>query len=375
MYVLIYTYLNSRVYFTGPVSSCPFRRFRGRWMCHRCMTGDDLADNGENTSKRCEHADIKRPHNVEQTLVSQSAPNTADFVYQPYLTRHTVSSLVVTPQAPQIKNPKTSTDDNPTPELKNHSVQEALSSQTFLKSYGPSRQQLDSFTFTSTYYDLPGHAPRWANHTHADYPGTWLAQNVRWSLLRYTRPNDRVLSTFLGRGTDVIEACLMGRQSVGIDINSQAIALAQRNCSFIVPRILKKYVPMEKYKPRLLLEDARYLVSCQDASFDIILSHPPYHHAIIYSAGLEGDLSRFPSLEEFGDNMTHVAKASFRVLKEKKRCIVCVGDNREHCYLMPVCFVTFRSYLNAGFIMEEFIARRQRFCSRGGKRCYVEPYV
>jgi len=32
-----------------------------------------------------------------------------------------------------------------------------------------------------------------------------------------------------------------------------------------------------------------------------------------------------------------------------------IGDNREHCYVIPVAFKTLRQYLDAGFEVEEFV--------------------
>lgn len=40
-----------------------------------------------------------------------------------------------------------------------------------LTSYGPQSNQLFSLTFDSTYFDIPGKAPRWATHSGTDYHG------------------------------------------------------------------------------------------------------------------------------------------------------------------------------------------------------------
>lgn len=42
---------------------------------------------------------------------------------------------------------------------------------TRLKSYEPQPNQLFSLTFESTYFDIPGRAPRWATHSGTDYHG------------------------------------------------------------------------------------------------------------------------------------------------------------------------------------------------------------
>nr|KAJ3420355.1 hypothetical protein HK105_005779 [Polyrhizophydium stewartii] len=122
-----------------------------------------------------------------------------------------------------------------------------------LTSYGPQDDQLFSLFYDTTYYDIPGRAPRWATHSGGDYHGTWLPQLVRWSLLRYTERGDRVLSNFLGRGTDSIESFLLERRS-----------------------------------------------------------HPPYKDCVSYSSFIDGDLSRLPEMDDFQAEMRKVAIESHR---------------------------------------------------------------
>ena len=43
-----------------------------------------------------------------------------------------------------------------------------------LTSYEPQPNQLFSLTFDSTYFDIPGRAPRWATHSGTDYHGKFL---------------------------------------------------------------------------------------------------------------------------------------------------------------------------------------------------------
>ncbi|KAJ9075816.1 hypothetical protein DSO57_1032052 [Entomophthora muscae] len=81
-----------------------------------------------------------------------------------------------------------------------------------LDTYAPTEAHWFSLLVLSSYYDIPGRAPRWGSHSGSDYHGTWLPQTVRRALLRYTRPEGRVLSNFLGRGTDAIESLLLRRK-------------------------------------------------------------------------------------------------------------------------------------------------------------------
>ncbi|GAN06533.1 DNA methylase N-4 [Mucor ambiguus] len=238
-----------------------------------------------------------------------------------------------------------------------------------LTSYGPQSNQLFSLTFDSTYFDIPGRAPRWATHSGTDYQGTWLPQTVRRALLRHTKKDERILSNFLGRGTDAIECFLLQRKCCGIDINPVAVALSQRNCCFEVPAGLT----FAKHRPIIALTDARQLNGSLfgDESYHHILSHPPYKDCIAYSTHLEGDLSRFTQLEEFKKEYMRVVQESYRVLKMDRRLTLGIGDNREHCFYVPIGFHLIRLYIDQGFELEELIVKRQRYCSAYGLGTYL----
>lgn len=177
-----------------------------------------------------------------------------------------------------------------------------------------------------------------------------------------------MVSNFLGRGTDAIESFLINRPLFGVDINPVALTLTQKNYSFSIPPDLQDKIPPSS-RPVTLLGSATDLPRdvFRDGSFGHVLSHPPYHRCIMYSNNIDGDLSRLPSVDAFCDEMFKVARESYRVLKPTRRCTVGIGDNREHCLVIPVSFATIRTYLKAGFEIEELILKRQRCCSGTSK--------
>jgi hypothetical protein len=64
----------------------------------------------------------------------------------------------------------------------------------------------------------------WATHK-GDYRGNWPPQLVRALLLKYTSVGDTVLDPMVGSGTTCIEAKLLGRNCIGVDINYNAVLL------------------------------------------------------------------------------------------------------------------------------------------------------
>ncbi|KAF9161150.1 hypothetical protein DFQ26_004816 [Actinomortierella ambigua] len=275
--------------------------------------------------------------------VGRYATNAEDYSHSPYFTRTTVSA-----------------------DRFDHSQSQAV----YLDSYGPAEHQLYSLTIDTTYYDIPGRAPRWATHSGTDYHGTWLPQTVRRAVTRWTKPNDRVLSNFLGRGTDAIECFLLGRRCTAVDINPAAITLSIRNCSFAIP---PDTAIKAEHRPIIMQGDSRKLVGplFDDESFDHVLSHPPYKDCVAYSTHIEGDLSRFNNAGEFQREMKNVIRETHRLLKKGRRCTLGIGDNREHCFYIPVSFQLIRQYIDEGFELEELIVKRQRYCAMFGLGTYL----
>ncbi|KAJ2081933.1 hypothetical protein H4R24_001965 [Coemansia sp. RSA 988] len=246
-----------------------------------------------------------------------------------------------------------------------------------LSSYGPTDSMLFTLTVDTSYFDIPGRAPRWASHSGTDYHGTWLPQTVRRALLRYTQRGERVLSNFLGRGTDAIECFLLNRKCIGVDINPSAVSLSQRNCSFTITPDCGMSV---EFRPTIMQGDSRDLRSdlwagasyfAQSESFDHILSHPPYKDCVLYSTNIDGDLSRFPGPDEFQREMEKVVDESWRLLKMGRHLTLGIGDNRAECFYIPVSYQLIRTYISCGFELEELVVKRQRYCQAFGLGTYL----
>lgn len=71
----------------------------------------------------------------------------------------------------------------------------------------------------------------WATHS-GKYRGNWSPYIPRNIILRYSKKKDWILDQFLGSGTTLIEAKLLGRNAIGVDINSEAIKLSNKNLNF-----------------------------------------------------------------------------------------------------------------------------------------------
>lgn len=54
-----------------------------------------------------------------------------------------------------------------------------------------------------------------------------------------------------------------------------------------------------------------------------------------------------------------------------RRLTLGIGDNREHCFYIPVGFHLIRLYIDQGFELEELVIKRQRYCSAFGLGTYL----
>ncbi|KAI7883175.1 hypothetical protein K492DRAFT_235544 [Lichtheimia hyalospora FSU 10163] len=311
-------------------------------MCRPCFEMALLVDNNDGGRPLISEPNtlINDPVVAADSYVTQIE----DYTHKPYLTRDALSSTKFSNDGKVASVPRLST-------------------------YEPQPHQLFSLVFDSTYYDIPGRAPRWATHSGTDYHGTWLPQTVRRSILKHTEKDERVLSNFLGRGTDAIECFLLQRRCIGVDINPAAVALSQRNCCFEIPPGMTS----AEYRPIIAQADSRHLEGSLfgDESFHHILSHPPYKDCVAYSTHLEGDLSRFTNIEEFKVEYVKVVEESWRLLKMGRQLTLGIGDNREHCFYIPVGFRLLRQYIDNGFELEELVIKRQRYCSAFGLGTYL----
>lgn len=71
----------------------------------------------------------------------------------------------------------------------------------------------------------------WATHS-GKYRGNWSPYVPRNLILRYSKPGDWILDQFMGSGTTLVEAKLLNRNAVGIDINPQSVLISETNLKF-----------------------------------------------------------------------------------------------------------------------------------------------
>ena len=196
---------------------------------------------------------------------------------------------------------------------------------------------------------------KWATHD-AKYRGNWSPYIPRNLLLRYSNEGDLVLDQFIGGGTTLIEAKLLNRNIIGVDINENSLNICKGKCDFDYENEGKVY---------LHKGDARNLDFISDEKIDFICTHPPYANIIQYSENIKEDLSHL-KIPEFLKEMEKVARESYRVLKKDKYCAILMGDTRMKGHIQPLGFEVMKLFENVGFKLKEIIIKEQHNCKATG---------
>lgn len=161
----------------------------------------------------------------------------------------------------------------------------------------------------------------------------------------------------MGSGTTLIEAKLLGRRSIGVDINPEAIKLAKSNINF---------EGINMHEPEIVCGSASNLEFVQDESIDLICTHPPYANIIEYSHNIDGDISLY-IVEEFLQSMKLISKELYRVLKPNKYCAFLMGDIRRNRNVVPLGFKTLEVFQESGFTLKEIVIKEQHNCKSTSK--------
>jgi len=176
-------------------------------------------------------------------------------------------------------------------------------------------------------------------------------------MLRYSKPGDWILDQFMGSGTTLVEAKLLNRNAIGVDVNPYSVSLSETNLKF-------KCETQSKISIRK--GDATDLSFIKDNRIDFVCTHPPYANIIKYSSNIEGDISLLSNKDYFLA-MDKVAKEAYRVLKSKKYCAVMIGDRRIKGNVIPLGFNLMEIFLNVGFKLKEIIIKEQHNCRSTNK--------
>ncbi|MGB9762772.1 MAG: TRM11 family SAM-dependent methyltransferase [Minisyncoccia bacterium] len=209
-----------------------------------------------------------------------------------------------------------------------------------VKKWYPDNQEIQVPKGTIWYFPKRGN---WAVHS-GEYRGNWPPQVPRLLIEKFSNKGDLILDPFLGGGTTVIEAWLLDRKSIGIDINPYAIEISKYKIKKMKEENYKTFINNLKleFEPKLILGDSLRLSellkkeNIKENSIDLILTHPPYFNSLRYTYKNPQDLSNINKLEDFLNKLTNIIDQATIFLKPKGIFALQIGDVKKNNKIIPL---------------------------------------
>lgn len=175
-----------------------------------------------------------------------------------------------------------------------------------------------------------------------NHPAPFMIKDIKKLICFYTKKGMNVFDPFLGSGTTVAAAVMLGRKGYGIDLSEEYISLSKE-------RFKELKLPENDYS--ILLGDSTQKIdSFDDEFFDYIVTSPPYHNILKNKAsGIRSDNSNKgyrngarQGIEYYSDNLkdlgnqdtfddfiklfSKIMKKCFQKLKTGKYCTIVISD-------------------------------------------------
>lgn len=187
--------------------------------------------------------------------------------------------------------------------------------------------------------------------THSgDYHGNFVPQIAYQVITRYTKRNDVVLDLFSGMGTTLIECCHLGRNGIGVDLNSDVIkASSARIAMSDNPYGISTFlINGDSASPEI---GGHILAKCREfgrESVQHVILHPPYWDIIKFNDD-ERDLACAPTCEAFLEKFESVARNAYELLEKGRFMTLVIGDKYAKGELVPLSFECMNVCRNVGF--------------------------
>lgn len=218
---------------------------------------------------------------------------------------------------------------------------------------------------TTTIWDFP-HRGIWAVH-RGDYRGNWPPQLVRNLIQEYSREGDLIVDPFMGGGTTLLEAWLLRRRSVGLDVSKLAVqttkgrleemeSAAKSSSEITLDPEMK---PIAMHGNALEFREIMGRMGPDYRSVSLVCVHPPYLNALQYTKDDKNDLSRINDPQEFARRMSCFCEEVYEALEPGGFCAVLMGDVRKAGRLIPLGHETLTGFLKARFELQDIIIKTQ----------------
>jgi DNA modification methylase len=114
-----------------------------------------------------------------------------------------------------------------------------------------------------------------AGHYHPDcstHPGKMLPDLARRIVTEYSTPGQLVVDPMAGTGTTLVEAALLGRRAVGVELEARWADLARANADYVLDANARRLVQVRQGDATKLAD----LLGPDAGRVDLICTSPPY---------------------------------------------------------------------------------------------------
>jgi hypothetical protein len=90
-------------------------------------------------------------------------------------------------------------------------------------------------------WDFTGESTQYLTHTFHSYPARFIPQIPNTFIQLFTQEGDTVLDPFMGCGTTLVEAMLLKRKAVGVDMNPLACLISKAKTTAVSQQDLTRF--------------------------------------------------------------------------------------------------------------------------------------
>jgi hypothetical protein len=186
------------------------------------------------------------------------------------------------------------------------------------------------------------------------YWGNFIPQIPHQLMLRYTKKGDWVLDPFVGSGTTLIECRRLGRNGIGVELNSEVAARAGD--------LLRQEKNRHSIRTEILIGDSRtigarsVLDNLGVKQVQLLVMHPPYHDIISFSED-DNDLSNAATTEQFLKMFGDVLDNLDPVLERGRYFALVIGDKYAKGEWIPLGFYCMSEVLKRAYSLKSIVVK------------------